>query len=54
MLQSLAVPGWLLARQTLAGFSRSSREVRLRCCDGLPCASGLGPTLEGESGMGTE
>lgn len=38
MLQSLAVPGWLRARQTLAG---SSREAGLRCRDGLPCASGL-------------
>lgn len=41
MLQSLAVPGWLRARQTLAGSSRSSREAGLRCRDGLPCASGL-------------
>lgn len=29
MLQSLAVPGWLWARQPLAGFFRNSREARL-------------------------
>lgn len=29
MLQSLAVPGWLWARQSLASSSRNSREARL-------------------------
>lgn len=46
MLQSLAVPRWLRARQTLSESSGSSRErPGCECQDGLPWASGLGLAL---------
>lgn len=53
MLQSLAVPGWLQARQTLAGSSRSSRErpAGLRYRDGLPCSSELRLALARAPGL---